>query len=70
MSFGQHACLVWELKQGSFNVVWVHLMNMHFGTQGGAMLSNTGSHLDRVPKGPHCWAKQGPMLGTQKYFGF
>ena len=63
VSFGRHACLVWEMKQGSFNVVWVHLMNIK-------CYPTLGPHLDQVPKGPHCWVKQGPTLGTQKYFGF
>ena len=59
MSLGQHACLVWEMKQGSFNVVWVHLINMRFGTQGGAMLSNTGSP-------PRSSAQGAPTVGQNR----
>ena len=66
MSFGWHACLVWELKQGSFNVVWVHLKNMHFGTQGRAMLSNTGSPSRSSAQGAPLLGKTGPHVGYTK----
>ena len=68
MSFGQHACLVWELKQGSFNVAWVHLMIMHFGTQGGTMLSNTGSPPRLSAQGAQLLGKTGPHIGYTKIF--
>ena len=57
------------MKQGSFNVVWVHLMNMHFGTQGGAMLSNTGSPPRLSAQGASLLGKSGPHIGYTKKFG-
>ena len=43
-------------------------MNMHFGTQGGAMLSNTGSPSRLSAEGAALLGKTGPHVGYTKIF--
>ena len=69
-------CVIWtaclsgmqkplSIEARQFSLFLVHLMEHIFGTHSRTMLSNT--HQDPVSKGPHCWSKQVPALGTQKY---
>ena len=68
MSLGWHACLVWKFIIKNWNKAV--LMLFGYIQWMGPCCPTLGPHLDQVPKGPHCWVKLGPTLGTQKYFGF
>ena len=60
--------IVWNKKmftQSSFKVFLDISRMCGFGTYSGALLPNTGPPSRSHSDWPHCWAKQGPALGTQ-----